>query len=816
MHDLHVDLEIVNQILHHRLQRKDIRTIFNKLNAQDQDLFAEKVGLILRHTSALLEVSRRVSEDLELDVMLPKMVDLISDFIEAERATIFLHDTERQELFSHIAQGDLNFEIRLAEDQGLAGACFQSGEPLITLNPYEDSRFNPETDRRSGFYTREVICAPIRHREQVIGVIQALNRRNGRFDTADLMTLEAIAQHASVGFENARLYDQVLRARAQEQRLFDVTTVISQELQLKPLLIKVMEAVTSFLSADRSTLFLYDETRGELWSQVAQGSAEIRFPAHLGIAGSVFSNGETINILDAYQDDRFNPAFDRKSGYRTQTILCMPIYAKSGDPIGVIQVINKSDGVFTQQDERSLRAFSAQASIALENAKLFEQVIEVKRYNEAVLESMSSGVLTLDSSGHLITCNRAARELLGGAEIVQALMALKPLKSIDQAQDSSAKPRSFLSLCHQHLSWLGELVVRVNETREQTNSIDHPLTLTPLARDLTQNPELEIEERSVNVTAVPLISNSDAEQGSLLLLEDMSHEKRLLGTMSRYLPPEVAEQLLREGGESLGGSLQEATVLFSDIRSFTTISEELGPQETVQMLNDYFGVMVDIISGHQGVLDKFIGDAIMAVFGAPYPSPDDPENAVCAAVEMLRALDQLNLSRARDQKPELEIGVGLNTGEVLSGNIGSQKRMDYTVIGDGVNLAARLESATKRFGAQILISEFTASGLKSRHPLREVDLLRVKGKLEPVRVYEVMTHKLERAPDLAQTLTDYEEGLSRYRRADWAGALPFFEKATRAPVPDVLSELYRERCQHFMSSPPPIGWDGVWVMKSKS
>ena len=157
----------------------------------------------------------------------------------------------------------------------------------------------------------------------------------------------------------ARLHDQVARAREQEGQLLDVTTAISQELQLKPLLHKIMDTVTAFLEADRSTLFLHDPKTDELWSQVAQGTNEIRFPAHLGIAGSVFKSGETVNIPDAYSDERFNPAFDKKSGYRTNTILCMPVQTKNGDSLGVIQVINKLGGTFSEHDERRLRAFGA-------------------------------------------------------------------------------------------------------------------------------------------------------------------------------------------------------------------------------------------------------------------------------------------------------------------------------------------------------------------------------------------------------------------------------------------------------------------------
>ncbi len=802
------DLLIVNRILHHRLQRDDIQEILSQLSDRDQVAFAEKVGRVLNRTSALLEVSRKVTEDLSLDKMLPKMVEVISDFIEAERATVFLHDQAHKELFSRVAQGELNFEIRLSDESGLVGDCFHRGESFIVNDPYSDPRFNAETDLKSGFRTRSVLCSPIIHKGGVIGVLQVLNRRSGQFDQADVMTLEAIAQHASLGFENARLYDQVNRARSKEQRLFDVTTALSQELQLKPLLIKVMEAVTSFLDADRSTLFLYDEKSGELWSQVAQGTSEIRFQSHLGIAGSVFMTGEVVNISDAYQDDRFNPSFDQKTGYLTRSILCIPIMNKASARLGVIQVINKNEGTFTSADERSLRAFAAQASIAIENAQLFEQVMAVKRYNEAVLESMSNGVLTLDPRGRVVTANRSMTALLGGEAVVSAI----------KSQDVKY---SFMELCQAHIPWLAQLITEVQERgvnrddEEHINSFDRSLDLDSLISSLPLEDIPKVEKRSVNITAMPLVSSSSSESGTLLLFEDMSNEKRMRSTMSRYLPSEVADQLLRDGGEALGGSLQEATVLFSDIRSFTTISEKIGAQETVQMLNDYFGVMVDVISDHHGILDKFIGDAIMAVFGAPLPSEHDADNAVTAAVEMLRALDRLNDQRAVVNKPKIRIGIGLNTGEVLSGNIGSSKRMDYTVIGDAVNLAARLESATKGYRAQLLISEFTASKIKRSHELREVDLLRVKGKQQPVRVYEVVTHTLERVPQMSDLFAHYEEGLLRYRRGDWSGARDRFLKASNGPFIDPLSQRYVERCEYFIAQPPSIDWDGVWVMQSK-
>ena len=433
-----------------------------------------------------------------------------------------------------------------------------------------------------------------------------------------------------------------------------------------------MDTVTTFLQADRSTLFLHDSATDELWSQVAQGTNEIRFPSHLGIAGSVFQNGETVNIPDAYSDSRFNPAFDKKTGYRTNTILCMPIHTKAGKALGVIQVINKIGGTFTEHDERRLRAFSAQTSIAIENAQLFEEVVRVKNYNESILRSMSNGVITLDAQGCLVKANRAAESRFGSGQ-----------------PEGSWEGQGLVELFGSDNAWVEAAVSRINETGEQELAMDMDLAL-PLGAPGKG------DSASVNMAAVPLADAKGEQIGSLLLLEDISNEKRLRGTMARYVPKEVADRLLEGEGDALGGTLQEASVLFSDIRSFTTISERLGARETVTMLNEYFSIMVDLIGNNQGILDKFIGDAIMAVFGAPFTGPRDADNAVRTAVQMMQALHPFNEGRVRAGKSAVHIGIGVNTGEVVSGNIGSSKRMDYTVIGDGVNLAARLKAPPSR------------------------------------------------------------------------------------------------------------------------
>jgi len=212
------------------------------------------------------------------------------------------------------------------------------------------------------------------------------------------------------------------------------------------------------------------------------------------------------------------------------------------------------------------------------------------------------------------------------------------------------------------------------------------------------------------------------------------------------------------------------------------------------------------------VLDKFIGDALMAVFGVPVRGADDEDRAVRAAIAMLGALKRWNKTR----KCPVNIGVGINTDAVVSGNIGSPKRMDYTIIGDGVNLASRLESACKQYGARILISENTYQRLHGVYRVRAVDLVIVKGKTQPVEIFEVLDyHDEESFPHLMEVLEYFREARRLYREQHWDEAIAALTKALAAHPGDTLSQMYLERCRHLKGHPPGEEWDGVWRMTSK-
>lgn len=295
-----------------------------------------------------------------------------------------------------------------------------------------------------------------------------------------------------------------------------------------------------------------------------------------------------------------------------------------------------------------------------------------------------------------------------------------------------------------------------------------------------------------------------------------SREKAMVTqTFGRYVSPQVVDHLMKNPDLiRLGGEKKTLTVMFSDIRSFTTLSESLDPEALVHLLNEYLTEMTAVVFENGGVVDKFIGDAIMALFGAPVYSDEHPKQGVRTALGMLKRLKVLTDGWKAQGRPVIDIGIGLNTGVMTVGNMGSEQRFDYTVIGDSVNLASRLEGLNKQYGTRIIVSEFTRGYLDDEFVCRELDLVRVKGKKEPVKIFEVLGLAAE-AGVWAPFLTRFQEGLRLYRARAWDEAIAAFESSLKIRHDDRTAQEYIQRAQALRENPPEPDWDGVVVMKTK-
>jgi len=255
-------------------------------------------------------------------------------------------------------------------------------------------------------------------------------------------------------------------------------------------------------------------------------------------------------------------------------------------------------------------------------------------------------------------------------------------------------------------------------------------------------------------------------------------------------------------------------VFFSDVRGFTTISEKLDPRALVDLLNSYLTPMTELVFKNKGTLDKYMGDAIMAFFGAPIRFPDHAAWACRSALQQLEKIKDLQEEYRQKNLPSIDMGIGLNSGEASVGNMGSTMVRNYTVMGDTVNLASRLEGITKQYGTKVIISHSTYGHVKDKFTCREVDQVKVKGKLEPVKIYELIC---EGQPNqiMAGVIEHFGKGYSCYYKKEWDQAIAAFNEALKISPEDGPSKVYIERCEEFKLEPPPENWDGVFVMKTK-
>jgi class 3 adenylate cyclase/sugar lactone lactonase YvrE len=295
------------------------------------------------------------------------------------------------------------------------------------------------------------------------------------------------------------------------------------------------------------------------------------------------------------------------------------------------------------------------------------------------------------------------------------------------------------------------------------------------------------------------------------MMASLAEKEKIRSIMNKVVSKEVAHELLKNKVE-LGGAERRASILFTDIRGFTTIAEAMEPAELVTMLNEYFSRMSPLVDKEGGVIDKYIGDAIMAIFGAPLEFPDDAIRAVRAGTAMLKELEVFNTERTARQLPAIHIGVGINSGTVVAGNIGSEDRLNYTIIGDAVNLASRLEGLTKYYGVGMIISEEVAGQIGDEYLLRQLDIVRVKGKKGSSRLFEVVIADEEKWREIVRL---FGQAVQYYRAQQWDQAEALFNKVLVLGSADKPSGIYLARIAEYRLTPPSQDWDGVYVAKAK-
>lgn len=671
---------------------------------------------------------------------------------------------------------------------------------------------------------------------QLVAVVQLLNKlKSGnnhdaalaeRIDTrgfscADEQLFQEFAPSIRLILESSRsFYVATQKQRAVAALMKAIKSLSQSSLDLEDTLKRVMDEAKELMNADRSTLWLIDRDRHELWTKITQddgSTKELRVPVGKGFAGIVAASGKKLNIgFDLYYDPDSETAqkLDQQNGYRTCSLLCMPVFNADQQLIGVTQLVNKKkngdfppynpadwpkapdcfQASFDRNDEEFMEAFNIQAGVALQNAQLFATVKQQEQMQRDILRSLSNGVVSTDKTGLIIAANESAQRLLGLG--INDRLEGKLVNDVIGIKEGDFS------------KWYQDALHAVDLKGRQQYYPDRTLISTGT------------EQHSINLSINTIADASDQEQvrGALVVMEDISDEKRLKSTMYRYMTQELAEELLKLDDAKLGGDRKEVSILFSDIRGYTTLTENLEAEEVVSMLNEYFESMVEAVFKHKGTLDKYIGDAIMAVFGSPLPLEEHAWMAVQTSLEMRVRLHEFNQRRHTDDKPKIKIGIGINSDTVISGNIGSSKRMEFTAIGDGVNLGSRLESVSKQYGCDIIISHNTFQPCQEQIWARELDYIRVKGRNEPVAIYELLglrSNPIE--SEKLQVIEHYHKGREYYLKRQFSRARAEFANVLAADSQDKAAMLHLLRCQHWLQSPPTESdWDeGVWTFQEK-
>ena len=672
----------------------------------EQEKIKTKIALLdqLKSIGSSMESSEKTAQ---------KIVEWTREVLNCDKGRLFMKDPKKDIMWG--TEGGIASQYSLDGATTIQGWVANNRKTARVSDAYADIRFNRSEDVRTQYHTHSVLAVPMQNaKQELTGVIMMVNKREGEFTADDEELLVTIAAQAGVTVSNAQTYDVARKDQNNFNVMLEVSKKLASEMELAALIRNITSSARKLLDCQRGSLFLVSDDRKQLFTKIAEGLEErgkikeIRLPIDMGIVGACVTGNVVINIPDAYEDRRFDREFDQKSGFRTRSILAVPICSADGTVIGVAQMLNKNggsfglnDGVFDVGDENLLRAFGSQAAVSLENSRLFEQAVNSRNFLQNVLRSVKNLVVAFDDKGFVTTCNHSLERYFGATEA-----QITRSKFASWLSDYPALVNDIEDCMESEMEMEGlpiEVTNSEGETFEMSYTVS-PLTYAVKGADAEKVvPEATPRRRADSSERDSRKSEVSAQvRGCVVVFDDMTEKKMMKATLGRYLNPALVSELLSTGANALGGVRQKVTILFSDIRSFTSISERMDAADLVAMLNDYFSYELAPIFDNGGILDKFIGDAIMACFGVPFVSQDDGKTDACmsckCAMEQLAALEMFNQERRKEKGAESEtfaIGIGLNTNKVVSGNIGSDKRMEYTVIGDGVNLASRLEGITK-------------------------------------------------------------------------------------------------------------------------
>ena len=655
------------------------------------------------YLSSLNELSEILIDADRVDSVGTGILRLTLGTVMASKGAIFLYNKNKE--ISTLSKRGFDLQAPLSMSSAELDTLKNHKHSHLTL-PIEDKGHNGETFEH---LTKEKakIALPLFHKNNFLGLLCVGSKFMGeKYSSVDIKILEIIAGHLTKALYNYQLLNEVEKKKTeinlkllQLETLFDISVAISSVLDVEELCEDVLWRSVGILNASKGVILLQSE-----------GSPILNPLANFNWVEDIPMLSKKLTIFKSIDENKTGEVFTEnqkkpiQKKLNEQNLIIAPISAKNKTQ-GYMVLCNKETrkGIepFSATDLDLLTALCNQAAVAMENAKLFKEITKEKQFNESILGSIATGVITLDNLGEVDSINSAGLKIL-------------------KTEKDNVVGNHYMYLFEKDEELL-ELIA--NSEIENKVGSELGISLNTVSKDTV-----------INASVSPRLDPEGNKQGSVIALEDISDVSKVKNTFKRYVSKQVVDELLGDDGKlNLGGEQREVTILFTDIRGFTSMSEKMKPERVVTTLNEYFSDMIDIVFKNNGTLDKIIGDELMVLYGAPISGDNDTVRAVETAVEMQHKIKELNIDRKKRKEPPILVGAGINKGLVVSGNIGSRDLMDYTVIGDTVNVASRLCAAAGP--GEIMVSSSVYGATKKEFSYDKLEPIKVKGKEKKVPVF---------------------------------------------------------------------------------
>ncbi len=687
-----------------------------RLQRSQRSLQAEQ-----RKTELLLHLTRELSGSLDLETLLMRFLDHLADAVGAVRASIILTDPNDETISCYSSSRNPASDLlSVVLKDGVAGHTLRERKPIVIADTRTDSRWIGAASYHRT--VRSVASMPVIREGRVLAVITLVHHRPGYFTPEHIDLLHSVAAQSAIALESAQLYSlarnqrELIARRADDlQRINEMSHHLAELMRPEQLMRLVVHIVHHTFNYPLVTIMLREEN--ELVVQASSGSLPgkpsraDRIPHSEGLNGWVLGHNRLRRVDDFRSDEEFVPLEIEPEEVRSK--LVVPIVLRR-EVMGTLDVQSNLPHAFGLNDEAILSTIANQFSVALGNARLYRVVEEERSRLDAVLRGAADPILLIGPNDELLLANPAAEKRLG----------INLSKGYGQSIQSQIRNQPLLRML----------------TNGLHNGSDSTEVMLP-------------PDRTYSLSLSPVRGADGHPLGRVAVLQDITalrllerqEQERVRSVFRRYVSPVVAEQLLVDAQAFGAPTERRVVVICTDMRDFTALTERIGPHILVdRILNRYFTMMTEVLYQYDGTIDKFLGDGLLGVFGSPISHDDDPQRALLACVDMQRAFMLLRDEWKQELGVEIGVGIGVSYGQAVVGNIGSEQRLDYTLIGDVVNTASRLCAIAKT--GQVIVSHHLVEALPQGwadgphlYPLGAVSL---KGKQDPHRIYEA-TYSVE-------------------------------------------------------------------------